>query len=74
MPDEPNNGLSLEAFARLVANLYRDKPDDHEITLGDWMPSPVDGRPLLFCGTLRVTVGHFRRWAPDHVREHKPAA
>ena len=61
--------LTLEHFARLVANLYRAEPDDCVLTLGDWQPSPVPGdREPLFHGTIRVTVGDFRRWAPDHVR------
>ena len=61
--------MALDVFARLVANLYRHEPDDCVITLGDWQPSPVhgDARPL-FHGTIRVTVGDFRRWVPDHVR------
>lgn len=62
--------ITLEQFARLIANLYRKQPDDHVLTIGDWIPSPVSGdREPLFCGTVRVTVGDFRRWAPDHVRE-----
>ncbi len=60
--------MTLAVFARLVANLYRHEPDECVITLGDWQSSPVADRAPLFHGTLRVTVGDFRRWAPDHVR------
>jgi len=64
-------GISLEQFARLVANLYRKEDDDHVLTVGDWLPSPVPGDPEpLFHGTIRVTVGDFRRWVPDHTREY----
>lgn len=58
--------LSLEQFASVVAGLYRNEPDDCVVTLGDWQPSPVPGRPELFHGTIRVTVGDFRRWANAH--------
>jgi hypothetical protein len=64
--------ISLEQFARLIANLYRKEDDDHVLTVGDWLPSPVPGDPEpLFHGSVRVTVGDFRRWAPDHMREYK---
>lgn len=62
--------LTLEQFALIMANLYRAYPDDQVVTLGDWQPSPVPGdRAPLFHATVRVTVGDFRRWAPEHVRE-----
>jgi len=57
--------LSLEQFALVVANLYRASPDDCVITLGDWQPSPVQGRPEIFHGAIRVTVGDFRRWSSN---------
>lgn len=72
MPDDQSKTtppMALDVFARLVANLYRHEPDETVITLGDWQPSPVSGdRDPLFHGTIRVTVGDFRRWAPDHTR------
>jgi hypothetical protein len=55
--------LNLEQFARLIANLYGDETDDCVLSIGDWKPSPVAGRPDLFHSTVRVTVGDFRRWA-----------
>jgi hypothetical protein len=61
--------LSLEQFALVVANLYRKEPDECVVTLGDWQPSPVQEREPLFHGTIRVTVGDFRRWAPSAERE-----
>lgn len=65
--------LSLEKFALLMANLYRHEPDSCVITLGDWQPSPVPGdREPLFHGTVRVTVGDFRRWAPEALRDNQP--
>lgn len=57
--------MSLREFARLVANLYRESPDDHVVTLGDWEESPVTDRHPLFHGAVRVTVGDFRRWSVE---------
>lgn len=55
--------LTLQQFARLVANLYRASPDDCVISLGDWIPSPVPERSHMFSAVMRVTVGDFRRWS-----------
>lgn len=55
--------LSLAQFAVVVANLYRDEPDECVITIGDWQPSPVEGRPEIFHGTIKANVGDFRRWS-----------
>jgi hypothetical protein len=54
--------ITLKQFAGLVANLYRAYPDECVITLGDWQPSPAADRSPIFHGTIRVTVGDFRRW------------
>ena len=74
MTDQPQTTevpeMTLNVFARLVANLYRKEADDHVITIGDWSMSPVHGGRPLFNGSIRLTVGQFRSWAPDHVREY----
>jgi hypothetical protein len=57
--------MTLDQMARLVANLYRDYPDAHVITIGDWLPHPIQGQPDVFHGTVRFTVGDFRRWAQE---------
>ena len=57
--------LALAEFARLVAAQFHDTADDHVVSLGDWGEPVAEGRRPRFQPTLRVTVGHFRRWAAE---------
>lgn len=63
--------LSLRKFARLVMILLRAESDSERVVIGTYGPSPAgEGRPPIFHDLrLNLTVGDFRRWAPDHVRE-----
>lgn len=61
---EQTTPLTLAQFAWLIASLYRDKPNEHVLSIGEWLPPPAPGYELpLFRATVRVTVGDFRRWA-----------
>lgn len=50
---------ALSEFIDAAVSVYRDDPDDHVLSLGDWLESN-EGRQ--FDASLRVTVGDFRRW------------
>lgn len=50
---------SLVEFVDAALSVYRADPDDHVLSLGDWIESN-QGRQ--FDASLRVTVGDFRRW------------
>ena len=64
--------IDLPTFARLIANLYRKESDDHIISLGDWGQNYDPQNPKsIFYPVAQFTVGDFRRWAPDHIREYK---
>ncbi len=56
--------LSLDAFALLIANLFRAESDDHVLSIGDWAPSAISERDN-FHPAARITVGDVRRWARE---------
>jgi hypothetical protein len=52
---------SLGMVARLIADHYASKPDDHVISIGDWRDDPILGAPMReFVAYLQMPLGDFR--------------
>lgn len=67
--DAPGSQAPMTAveFCQIVANVFRDEPDDYPLSLGHWAVTEPDTKnvwdytPFRFYADVAITVGELRR-------------
>ena len=63
--------MNAQDFCHVLAQFYKDKPDDHTLSIGDWdYPEPDPQKMTIhtlprFTAGISITVGELRRMSEE---------